>query len=179
MWKSCRKDFSESGCFPTVPRQKQGTRHRKARRRNYSARKVKAWNAPSTCSTPTLEFTFCEPDRKGLCSASRPFSTAKQHSRQSLLVRNDQDSARIKLVGASPSLTRRNCRTYGKFGFDLESTGKIINNDLWIAAHALASGLILVTNNEKDFRRVRGLKIQNGAAKAYRTTPVKGEDADA
>jgi tRNA(fMet)-specific endonuclease VapC len=38
------------------------------------------------------------------------------------------------------------------------------NNDLWIAAHGLASGLTLVTNNEKEFRRVRGLKVQNWAA---------------
>jgi tRNA(fMet)-specific endonuclease VapC len=35
------------------------------------------------------------------------------------------------------------------------------NNDLWIAAHAVAAGLTLVTNNEKEFRRVRGLKVQN------------------
>jgi tRNA(fMet)-specific endonuclease VapC len=38
------------------------------------------------------------------------------------------------------------------------------NNELWIAAHALASGLTLVTNNKMEFRRVRGLKIQNWAA---------------
>lgn len=38
----------------------------------------------------------------------------------------------------------------------------IANNDLWIAAaHALASELTLVTNNDKEFRRVRGLKVQN------------------
>jgi tRNA(fMet)-specific endonuclease VapC len=37
------------------------------------------------------------------------------------------------------------------------------NNELWIAAHALATELTLVTNNEKEFRRVRGLKIQNWA----------------
>jgi len=38
-------------------------------------------------------------------------------------------------------------------------------HDLWIAAHALAAGLTLVTNNEKEFRRVRGLKIQNWATR--------------
>jgi tRNA(fMet)-specific endonuclease VapC len=38
------------------------------------------------------------------------------------------------------------------------------NNDLWIAAHALAAGLTLVTNSEKEFRRVRGLKVQNWSA---------------
>jgi len=55
--------------------------------------------------------------------------------------------------------------TYGFIRADLESRGEMIgNNDLWIAAHALASGLILVTNNEKEFRRVRGLKVQNWAA---------------
>ena len=40
--------------------------------------------------------------------------------------------------------------------------GEIIgNNDLWIAAHARAAGLTLVTNNEREFRRIQGLKIQN------------------
>jgi hypothetical protein len=37
------------------------------------------------------------------------------------------------------------------------------NDDLWIAAHAKAAGLTLVTNNEKEFRRVRGLKVENWA----------------
>ena len=55
--------------------------------------------------------------------------------------------------------------TYGFIRADLASRGVMIgNNDLWIAAHALASGLTLVTNNEKEFRRVRGLKVQNWAA---------------
>jgi PIN domain-containing protein len=38
------------------------------------------------------------------------------------------------------------------------------NNDLWIAAHAKAAGLTLVTNNEREFRRVRGLRVENWAA---------------
>jgi tRNA(fMet)-specific endonuclease VapC len=55
--------------------------------------------------------------------------------------------------------------TYGALRADLESKGEMIgNNDLWIAAHALAAGLTLVTNNEREFRRVRGLKIQNWAS---------------
>ena len=55
--------------------------------------------------------------------------------------------------------------TYGFVRAELENRGEMIgNNDLWIAAHALASGLTLVTNNEKEFRRVRGLKVQNWAA---------------
>jgi tRNA(fMet)-specific endonuclease VapC len=53
---------------------------------------------------------------------------------------------------------------YGTIRADLETRGeKIGNNDLWIAAHARAAGLTLVTNNEREFRRVRGLKVQNWA----------------
>lgn len=53
---------------------------------------------------------------------------------------------------------------YGTIRAELESKGEMIdNNDLWIAAHAVAAGLTLVTNNEKEFRRVRGLKIQDWA----------------
>ena len=33
--------------------------------------------------------------------------------------------------------------------------------DTWIAAHALALNLVLVTNNEREFRRVRGLRVEN------------------
>jgi tRNA(fMet)-specific endonuclease VapC len=51
---------------------------------------------------------------------------------------------------------------YGKLRAELEAKGEMIgNNDLWIAAHALASDLVLVTNDENEFRRVRGLKMQN------------------
>jgi tRNA(fMet)-specific endonuclease VapC len=56
-------------------------------------------------------------------------------------------------------------QAYGDIRAELANRGAIIgNNDLWIAAHALASDLTLVTNNEKEFRRVRGLKVQNWAA---------------
>ena len=43
-------------------------------------------------------------------------------------------------------------------------SGSIGNNDLWIAAHALAQGWVLVTNNEREFRRVKGLKVENWVA---------------
>jgi len=35
------------------------------------------------------------------------------------------------------------------------------NNDLWIAAHALALGVPLVSNNLREFERVPGLKLEN------------------
>ncbi len=51
---------------------------------------------------------------------------------------------------------------YGTIRTELERKGQMIgNNDLWIAAHARAAGLTLVTNNEREFRPVRGLKVEN------------------
>lgn len=51
---------------------------------------------------------------------------------------------------------------YGKIREHLQASGKPIgNNDLWIAAHALAGRLILVTNNVAEFERVPGLRIEN------------------
>lgn len=39
----------------------------------------------------------------------------------------------------------------------LEVAGTSIGlNDLWIAAHALAEGWMLVTNNAREFKRVKG-----------------------
>lgn len=34
-------------------------------------------------------------------------------------------------------------------------------NDLWIAAHALAEGAVIVTNNEAEFGPIDGLVIEN------------------
>ncbi len=54
--------------------------------------------------------------------------------------------------------------TYGVIRAALERAGQTIgNNDLWIAAHALAARLVLVTNNEREFKRVPGLSIENWA----------------
>jgi tRNA(fMet)-specific endonuclease VapC len=51
---------------------------------------------------------------------------------------------------------------YGEVRSFLESQGQIIgSNDLWIAAHALSAELTLVTNNEREFRRVPGLRMEN------------------
>jgi tRNA(fMet)-specific endonuclease VapC len=51
---------------------------------------------------------------------------------------------------------------YGAIRAALSAKGEVIGgNDLWIAAHALSANLILVTNNEREFRRVPDLKIEN------------------
>ncbi len=52
--------------------------------------------------------------------------------------------------------------TCGSIRAELEAMGKPIGgNDLLIAAHALALGCTLVTDNEKEFSRVKGLTLEN------------------
>ncbi len=52
--------------------------------------------------------------------------------------------------------------TYGEIRAYLEKIGKPIgNNDLWIAAHARTEALTIVTNNEREFKRIPGLQVQN------------------
>lgn len=69
-----------------------------------------------------------------------------------------------ELVGLLPvlPLPAASGETYGAIRAALETSGKMIgNNDLWIAAHAVSEGLTLVTNNEAEFKRVPGLKVEN------------------
>lgn len=51
---------------------------------------------------------------------------------------------------------------YGHIRATLQQLGQSIgNNDLWLAAHALAEGWTLVTNNTREFTRVPGLRVEN------------------
>jgi tRNA(fMet)-specific endonuclease VapC len=54
---------------------------------------------------------------------------------------------------------------YGRIRSELEAAGRPIgSNDLLIAAHAYATGATVVTANDDEFRRVRGLKVENWLA---------------
>ena len=54
---------------------------------------------------------------------------------------------------------------YGSIRAALEKTGQTIGvNDLHIAAHARSEGLVLVTNNLREFERVPALLLENWVA---------------
>ncbi|WP_020494039.1 type II toxin-antitoxin system VapC family toxin [Verrucomicrobium sp. 3C] len=51
---------------------------------------------------------------------------------------------------------------YGGIRAELEAAGQIIGlNDLWIGAHACVLGMTLVTENTREFHRIRGLRVEN------------------
>lgn len=54
--------------------------------------------------------------------------------------------------------------SYGKIRADLEKAGTPIGPlDMMIAGHAKALGYTVVTNNTKEFERVKGLRLENWA----------------
>lgn len=67
----------------------------------------------------------------------------------------------VSLIPVLP-LSAEVARIYGVVRADLANRGEIIGaNDLWIAAHAQANDLILVSNNEREFKRIASLKLEN------------------
>ena len=61
-------------------------------------------------------------------------------------------------------LTEEAGRVYGAIRARLVEKGELIGpNDLWIAAHAAALGLTLVTNNVGEFSRIKELTVENWA----------------
>ncbi|CAK8718600.1 Ribonuclease VapC [Candidatus Electrothrix laxa] len=82
-------------------------------------------------------------------------------------IRQEENQQRLEAFLAPFDLlsyTAEAFRTYGAIRADLEKRGKVIGPlDMLIAAQALTEELILVTNNEREFKRIPGLRIENWA----------------
>jgi tRNA(fMet)-specific endonuclease VapC len=72
-----------------------------------------------------------------------------------------------EFLGTVPVLDFPDAATphYADMRADLQRRGELIGaNDLFIAAHARALDLTLVTNNTREFSCVRGLRLENWVA---------------
>lgn len=70
----------------------------------------------------------------------------------------DQLSQRTTHLIIDDSIAER----YAQLRAQLEKAGTLIGrNDTWIAAEALHHGFTLVTDNVNEFKRVKGLKVEN------------------
>ncbi len=78
--------------------------------------------------------------------------------------RSAQSFASIRDFAASVQvvdLDAEVARQYGRLRAHLRAVGRPIGpNDLWIAAHALARDVPLITHNVSEFRRVPGLSVE-------------------
>lgn len=82
--------------------------------------------------------------------------------------RLDQLVAALELVQVDGATSR----AYGQVRADLERQGQPIGaNDLWIAAQALVVEAVLVTDNLREFQRVKGLKLENWLLKMTGSAP--------
>ena len=64
----------------------------------------------------------------------------------------------MKLLPFTPAVAER----FGVVKADLARRGEMVaDHDLWIAAHALVHGATVVTNSERDFGRIAGLRFEN------------------
>ena len=73
-------------------------------------------------------------------------------------------NAAIKVLSSFETLdfTNLDAFEYGDIRSDLESKGKPIGgNDLLIASQARRIGLTVITNNTREFARVKGLKVED------------------
>lgn len=89
------------------------------------------------------------------------FGAEKSQRKEKALKVIDELTSMIQVV----ELDEQVADHYAQIRQDLASKGQIIgSNDLWLAAHARANDWIMVTNNEKEFLRVDGLKVENWLA---------------
>ena len=86
------------------------------------------------------------------------FGAEKSAKRETSMVLLARLLDRIAVLPLDSSVSEE----YGRIRAVLEAKGTPLgNNDLWIAAHALAASLTLVTNNVREFSRVPDLKVEN------------------
>lgn len=75
-------------------------------------------------------------------------------------LRNERAQRLIDFLGVMP-LDAEVAQTYGSIRADLRAKGTPIGpNDLWLAAQAKTHGLIMVTRIGREFKRVKGLKVE-------------------
>lgn len=83
---------------------------------------------------------------------------ARRKGSQRLTERVEQLLGSLEIATLEPGVDR----VYAEVRCSLESEGRPIGaNDLLIAAHALEQGAVLVSGNVGEFRRVKGLEVQD------------------
>lgn len=90
---------------------------------------------------------------------------AERSNRKKETIRNlEQLSRQIPVIYEMPPAI---CAHYARHSVQLKMTGTPVGaNDLWIACHALAEDMTLVTNKTREFERIDGLRLENWADQA-------------
>ena len=106
---------------------------------------------------------FNQQDPRNLCLSSITLAELRFGVEQSQRRASTQGKL-DRVIGALnvAPFEERAARAYGSLRALLQASGKPIGPlDTLIAAHALSLGVALVTNNMREFSRVRGLRVEN------------------
>ena len=114
-------------------------------------------NVPRRCSRISSGIRWADIGISSITASELAFGVAKSGS---LKNRVELDAFLLPLQILDYDVNA--AMSYGDIRAALEKKGKTIGPlDTLIAAHALSRQLVLVTNNEKEFRRVDQLKVEN------------------
>ncbi len=103
----------------------------------------------------------CEPGEIGISAVTLSelrYGVSKSTQQKKNKIRLDEFMAPFEVLAYDLEAAD----VYGDIRFQLEKRGTPIGAlDMLIAAQALSRNLILVSNNEKEFQRIRELKVEN------------------
>ncbi len=86
------------------------------------------------------------------------YGVAKSNNRENNPQRLEEFIAPLEIL----TYDEMAAKAYGDTRFELEKCGQPIGPlDLLIAAHALSKDLVLITNNDKEFKRIKKLRVEN------------------
>ena len=112
---------------------------------------------------PEVIRKFLSHDPSDLCISSITYAELMHGLEKSMAVERNRVAIMMFLSPISIlDFDSYAAREYGRIRADLERKGTPIGPmDMLIAAHARAEGLILVTNNTREFERVEELEIED------------------
>jgi tRNA(fMet)-specific endonuclease VapC len=86
------------------------------------------------------------------------YGVAKSQSRTNNQIRLDEFIAPLEIL----PYDRAAAKAYGDIRYQLEKIGQTIGPlDLLIASQAMSQNLIIITNKDREFVRIRKLKVEN------------------
>ena len=104
---------------------------------------------------------------KGLCISSITLAELKFGNANADILYKEKNEVALMEFLTIISIKPFDENAAGEFGLikkDLKDRNSLIGPfDMLIGAHAKSLGMILVTNNEKEFRRIKDLKVENWA----------------
>ena len=115
---------------------------------------------PSKVIIKFKEFEVGEIGISSITVSELQYGVSKSINRKKNQLRLDAFLAPFEILPYDESAAIR----YGDIRIQLEKQGQPVGPlDLLIAAHALSLKLTIITNNEKEFTRIKSLKVQNWA----------------